>query len=82
MNALDVGSVRFRTVDLPQVIHDVWGLSKSEARRLIDQGAVSISGEKVPKKWYTCAMMDVDGKVLKVGKRRFVRLVVDGATQT
>lgn len=46
--------------------------SRSEARRLIDQGGVELDGERVrglepvPIK---------DGAVLKVGKRRFVRLV-------
>ena len=49
--------------------------SKSEARRMIQQSAVSIDGEKV-----TDAEMTVDLErrapfVLKVGKRRFVRVV-------
>ncbi|MFP4106402.1 MAG: tyrosine--tRNA ligase [Phycisphaerae bacterium] len=48
--------------------------SKGEARRLIKQGAVSLEGEKV-----TDIEADVtpeDGHVLKVGKRRFAKIVV------
>lgn len=59
-------------VHLPGLIADAFGLSRSEARRLIDQGGVSLDGE-------TLSTMDfapsgLDGKVLKVGKRRFKRL--------
>jgi tyrosyl-tRNA synthetase len=46
--------------------------SKSEARRLIDQGAVRIEGEKVEEN----RTIQVESPcVLKVGKRRFVKLV-------
>lgn len=48
--------------------------SASEARRLIEQNAVTIDGEKV------CdakAVIDLDdkGKILKVGKRKFARII-------
>jgi len=72
-------------VDMPEVLLDknsVWiveliwrtGLvnSKSEARRLIREGAVSINGEKI-----TDENADItieDGSVLKLGKRRFARI--------
>ncbi len=59
-------------VHVPGLMADAFGLSRSEARRLIEQGGVSLDGEAV-------AGMDLpadqlDGKVLKVGKRRFKRL--------
>ncbi len=61
------------TVSLPSLIRDV-GLAASagEARRLVQQGAVKIDGEKLME-------LEVDrsvlaGHVLQVGKRRFVRL--------
>lgn len=59
-------------VHVPGLLADAFGLSRSEARRLIEQGGVSLDGEAV-------AGMDLpsealDGKVLKVGKRRFKRL--------
>ena len=49
--------------------------SRGEARRLIVQGGVSIDGEKVtdPK-----AIISINnGNVLKVGKRKFVKLVIE-----
>ncbi|MCE7936141.1 MAG: tyrosine--tRNA ligase, partial [Chlorobi bacterium CHB2] len=47
--------------------------SKGEARRLIQGGGVSIDGNKIGDQNAAC---DVAGEaVLKVGKRRFVRLV-------
>ncbi len=48
--------------------------SMSEARRLVEQGGFSVDGEKVtdPK----AALTLIDGQVLKVGKRKFGRVVV------
>ncbi len=48
--------------------------SRGEARRLVTQGGVSIEGEKItdPKAEITIT----DGNVLKVGKRKFVRLII------
>ena len=50
--------------------------SNGEARRLIKQGAVSLDGDRVRDE---AALVPPDGveRVLKVGKRRFARLVVD-----
>jgi len=60
-------------VHLPGVLAAAFGLSTSEARRLIAQGGVKIDGEPV---------VDLDvprsgltGAVAQAGKRRFVRLV-------
>ncbi|MEO6938982.1 MAG: tyrosine--tRNA ligase [Candidatus Kapaibacterium sp.] len=49
--------------------------SRSEARRLIEAGAVTLSGEKVsdPKALLTPT---VDGVVLKVGKRKFLKVKI------
>lgn len=46
--------------------------SRSEARRLIEQGGVSLEAEKLtdPKR----VMQDANGKVLRVGKRQYFRL--------
>jgi len=51
--------------------------SKSEGRRLVQQGAVRLDGEKVND---IAALVTVEdkGRVLQVGKRRFVKLVVAG----
>lgn len=48
--------------------------SNSAARRLIQQGAVSIDGERITDA--NAQVYPKDGAVLKAGKRRFVRLVM------
>ncbi len=60
-------------VFLPKVLKEA-GLVKSasEARRLIKQGAVSIDGEKVSAEEVSVGQ---PGCVLKVGKRRYLKLV-------
>ncbi len=46
--------------------------SKSEARRLVEQGGVSINGEKIDDINYS---VQLNGeKILKVGKRKFIKL--------
>ena len=47
--------------------------STSEGRRLIKQGAISIEGEKVTDVEFSIAKGD-DEKIVKVGKKRFVKL--------
>jgi tyrosyl-tRNA synthetase len=50
--------------------------SKSEARRLVQQGAVKLDGERVTN---IEAEIEVEGeRVLQVGKRRFLRLMEQG----
>lgn len=48
--------------------------SKSEAKRLIVQGAVEIDGQKVTEDGYEALN---DGSIIRVGKRRFVKIVKD-----
>lgn len=48
--------------------------SKGEARRLIDGGAVSVDGEKVTDNKATFSATP-EGRVLKIGKRKFVRVI-------
>jgi tyrosyl-tRNA synthetase len=61
------------TAPAADVVHAL-GLapSKAEAKRLVAQGAVEVDGERV-----TDALPIHDGAVVKVGKRKFVRLVED-----
>jgi tyrosyl-tRNA synthetase len=61
-------------VHLPGVIADAFGISRSEARRLIDQGAATLGGEPLAKGEHDVAVELADGEVLKLGKRRFRRL--------
>ncbi len=64
-------------VHLPAVIADEFGFSRAHARRLIDQGAVSLGEVAVKSREYDAPVERADGQVLRVGKRRFRRLVVD-----
>jgi tyrosyl-tRNA synthetase len=47
--------------------------SKGEAKRLVTQGGVTVDGKKVSKVSDTIRL--TDGMVLKVGKRKFVKLI-------
>ena len=59
-------------VHLPAVLADAFGLSTSEARRLIAQGGVKLDGDAVSELDVPRARLA--GSVLQAGKRRFVRL--------
>jgi tyrosyl-tRNA synthetase len=64
------------SVHLPGVIAAEFGLSRAEARRLIDQGGVTLGDAPVATGEYDVPSARADGQVLKVGKRRFRRLRV------
>ena len=61
-------------VHLPLMIGKLFGISSSEARRLIRQGGVKLDGDPVPAGTLDLESAGLDGKVLQVGKRRFRRL--------
>jgi tyrosyl-tRNA synthetase len=48
--------------------------SKSEGRRMVQQGAVRLDGEKIDDIAYMVTVADGQSKVLQVGKRKFARL--------
>ncbi|MHC4940481.1 MAG: tyrosine--tRNA ligase, partial [Planctomycetota bacterium] len=58
-------------IGIQSLVRDAFGLSGGEARRLIQQGAVSIDGNRIddPK-----ASVEASG-VLRAGKRRYARLL-------
>ena len=58
---------------------DAFGISSSEARRLIKQGGVKLDGETLPAETLDMAPAQLDGKVLQAGKRRFRRLCLSAA---
>lgn len=60
------------TVSLPALIRKTFDLSGGEARRLISQGAVRVDDQVVSDQELN--RDELENKVLKVGKRRFVRL--------
>ena len=61
-------------VHLPAVISEAFGVSTSEARRMIAQGGVRVDGAAVTE--LDVPLATVRDKVLQAGKRRFARLVV------
>jgi tyrosyl-tRNA synthetase len=62
-------------VHLPALIAGAFDISSSEARRLIAQGGVKLDGQSVPPDSLDVAAGELGGRVLQVGKRRFVRLL-------
>jgi tyrosyl-tRNA synthetase len=61
-------------VHLPGVIAEEFGISRSEARRLIDQGGATLGEEQLAVGEHDVPAERAEGQVLKVGKRRFRRL--------
>jgi tyrosyl-tRNA synthetase len=60
-------------VHLPALMAACWGLSTSEARRLIEQGGVKLNGNAV--ETLDLARADLVDATLQAGKRRFAKLV-------
>jgi tyrosyl-tRNA synthetase len=65
-------------VHLPALLADAFGITTSEARRSLSQGAVRIDGERVSNGTLDVPVERVAGKVLQLGKRRFARVEVVG----
>jgi tyrosyl-tRNA synthetase len=61
-------------VHLPGAMAEAFGISRSEARRLIDQGGVTLGEQPLAKGEHDIPAERAEGQVLKVGKRRFRRL--------
>ena len=62
-------------VHLPGVLAQAFGISTSEARRGLAQGAVKLDGGSVAPDTLDVPVDQVTGRVLQFGKRRFVRLI-------
>jgi tyrosyl-tRNA synthetase len=61
-------------VHLPGVISTEFGVSRSQARSLIDEGGVTLGDDPVIRGEYDVPLERAEGALLKVGKRRFRRL--------
>jgi tyrosyl-tRNA synthetase len=60
-------------VHLPGLLAACFGLSTSDVRRLVAQGGVKVDGEPVSE--LDLPRAQLEGAVVQVGKRRFVRLI-------
>jgi tyrosyl-tRNA synthetase len=75
LSLAEADGVNGGAVHLPALIAGVFGMSSSEARRLIAQGGVKLDGESVPAESLDLPAGELGGRVLQVGKRRFIRLL-------
>ena len=63
-------------VHLPALLSRAFGVSTSDARRALAQGGVRIDGQAPANGSLDIDVAAIDGKVLQLGKRRFVRVRV------
>lgn len=61
-------------VHLPEIISLAFGLSRSEARRQISQGAVRLNSTLCDESTLDISRVECEGAVLQVGKRKFAKL--------
>jgi tyrosyl-tRNA synthetase len=60
-------------VHLPALLADAFGISRSEARRLLSQGGVKLDGEVLSDGQLDLPSATLEGRVIQLGKRRFKR---------
>ena len=61
-------------VHLPALLAEAFGVSRSEARRLLTQAGVKLDGEPLDGSELELPPERLDGAVIQLGKRRFKRL--------
>jgi len=64
------------TAHIPAVLAQAFGVSTSEARRSLAQGGVKLAGEPLDGSELDVPAVRLDGQVLQLGKRRFVRVTL------
>lgn len=64
-------------VHLPALLATAFGVSSSEARRQLKQGGVKLDGTPLEAEPLDRPASELEGRVLQLGKRRFVRLQGD-----
>ncbi len=65
-----------RMVHLPALLARAFGITTSEARRSLGQGAVRIEGERVGNGTLDVPAEQVAGRVIQLGRRRFARVEI------
>jgi tyrosyl-tRNA synthetase len=68
-------------VHLPEALASAFGVSRSEARRLLAGGGVKLDGEPLDGGRLDVPAAELEGRVIQLGKRRFRRLVAAGETR-
>jgi tyrosyl-tRNA synthetase len=69
-----VFAARQGVVHLPALLAAAFGVSTSEARRSLGQGAVRLDGTPVADGALDLPAAELDGRVLQLGRRRFARV--------
>ena len=75
---IDEVTVAGDPVHLPALLAQAFGVSTSEARRSLGQGAVRLDGEPITPGTLDLPAAQLDGRVLQLGKRRFARVRASG----
>jgi tyrosyl-tRNA synthetase len=74
----DIDDLDFQATDgpihLPALIAEAFGVSRSEARRLLEQGGVGLDERILSDADLDLPASELDGRILRAGKRRFRRL--------
>ena len=60
-------------VHVPALLEGAFGISRSEARRLLSQGGVKVDGEVLSAADLDVPLAGLDGRVVQLGRRRFAR---------
>ena len=63
-------------IHMPALLARAFGVSTSEARRALAQGAVRLDGQPVAAGVLDLPAAELDGRVLQLGKRRFARVEI------
>ena len=66
------------SVHLPVVLAEAFGISRSEARRLVEQGGVKVDGEPVDSGELDVSAELLSSAVVQIGRRRFKRFELNG----
>lgn len=61
-------------VHVPALIAEQFGMSRSEARRVLEQGGVWLDDRQLGRSDQDLDTSELDGRILRVGRRRFRRL--------
>ena len=69
------------SVHLPEALAEAFGISRSEARRLLTGGGVKVDGEPLDGGRLDVPAGELAGRVIQLGKRRFKRLVAPADTR-
>jgi tyrosyl-tRNA synthetase len=64
------------SIHLPALVAEHFGISRSEARRLLEQGGIRLDGKPLGPDSLDIALDRLEGAVLQVGKRQFRRILV------